>query len=96
MSELRQQIMILHSSQPELDSSIIAWALYDGAEPKGALGMNSGDQEAPPYESVLDAMKSGWFVIQIPTLPYYIRGEEHEVGHLPYEYVLERRVNINE
>ncbi len=96
MSELRQQIMILHLSNPELDSSIIAWALYDGASPKGELGMNSGDQAEPPYESVLDAMKSGWFLIQIPTMPYFIRGEEHEVGHLPYEYVLERRVEANE
>ncbi len=96
MSKLRQQILILHLSNPSLDSNTVAWALYDGARPKGALQMNSGDEDKPPYPSVVEAMQDGWFVIQIPTLPYYLRGEEHEVGHLPYEYVLERRVEVNE
>lgn len=92
MSKLRQQILILHLSQPELDSETIAWALYDGAKAEEQLQMQSGDEEKPPYRSVLAAMRDGWFVIQIPSLPYFIRGQEHEVGHLPYEYVLERKV----
>lgn len=96
MGKLRQQILILHLKNPDLDSDTIAWALYDGSLPKGALQMNSGDQTEPPYRSVLEAMQDGWFVIQIPTLPIYRRGEEHEVGHLPYEYVLERSVTISE
>jgi hypothetical protein len=58
--------------------------------------MQSGDQEKPPYRSVLAAMRDGWFVMQLPTLPTYARGHEHEVGHLPYEYILERRVRIDE
>lgn len=96
MSELRQQILILHLSDPELESPTVAWALYDGAAPKGSLQMNSGDQDKPPYRSVIEAMQDGWFVIQLPSLPIYLRGEEYEVGHLPYEYVLERRVNRHE
>lgn len=96
MSELRQQIMILHLATPELDSDTIAWALYDGAKPEGERQMQSGDEEKPPYRSVLAAMRDGWFVIQIPTLPYFVRGQEHEIGHLPYEYVLERKVAIDE
>lgn len=92
---VRQQILILHLSNPELNSSAVAWALYDGAKPKGELQMNSGDEDSPPYGSVLEAMQDGWFVMQVPTLPYYPRGEEHEVGHLPYEYVLERKVTID-
>lgn len=94
MSELRQQILILHLSSPELDSATVAWALYDGAAPEGARQMQSGDEETPPYRSVLAAMRDGWFLMQLPALPYYVRGQEHETGHLPYEYVLERRVPI--
>ena len=89
---LRQQILILHLSAPELDSQTVAWALYDGAKPAGELQMQSGDEVAPPYRSVLAAMRDGWFVIQLPILPYFVRGLEHETSHLPYEYALERKV----
>ncbi|MBW3623795.1 MAG: hypothetical protein KY468_10360 [Armatimonadetes bacterium] len=95
MSEKRQQILILHLSQPDLNSSTVAWALYDGAKPRDEPQMQSGDEDEPPYRSVLDAMRDGWFVIQIPTLPVFLRGGEHETGHLPYEYVLERRVKLH-
>ncbi len=94
MAVIRQQILILHLRTSDLGSNTIAWALYDGALPKGSLQMNSGDQDEPPYYSVIEAMQDGWFVIQIPALPRYFRGEEHEIGHLPYEYVLERKVEI--
>lgn len=96
MGKIRQQILILHLSTPDLSSNTVAWALYDGTLPKGAMQMNSGDQSEPPYASVIEAMQDGWFVIQVPTLPYYRRGEEHELGHLPYEYVLEKRVTVDE
>ncbi|MCA1595648.1 MAG: hypothetical protein LC772_04395 [Chloroflexi bacterium] len=95
MTLLRQQIMILHLSSPDLSSNTVAWALFDGAAKPDHRQMQSGDQDQPPYHSVLDAMRDGWFVIQIPTLPYFVHGQEHETGHLPYEYVLERRVEIN-
>ncbi len=94
MSKLRQQILILHLSNSELDSQTVAWALYDGAAPADKIQMQSGDQDKPPYRSVLDAMRDGWFVMQVPTLPYYVRGHDHEVGHLPYEYALERKVEV--
>lgn len=94
MSKLRQQILILHLAHPELDADTIAWALYDGARPEDELQMQSGDEEKPPYRSVLSAMRDGWFVLQVAQLPYFMRGQEHEVGHLPYEYVLERKVEM--
>ena len=95
MSELRQQILILHLSNPDLASSTIAWAAWDGAAPADRLQMQTGDEEKPPYKSVLDAMRDGWFVIQFPQLPHYFHGEEHETAHLPYEYILERRVDVD-
>ncbi len=89
---LRQQILILHLANPDLDAETVAWAFYDGAAGADALQMQSGDQDAAPYRSVLDAMRDGWFVLQLPVLPKFMSGAEHETGHLPYEYVLEKRV----
>ncbi len=96
MSKVRQQILILNLASPDLASRTVAWALYDGALPESERQMQSGDTPEPPYTSVLAAMRDGWNVIQISTLPTYVAGHEHESGHLPYEYVLERKVAINE
>ncbi len=93
---LRQQILFLQLANPDLAAPTIGWALFDGAAAKGARQMQSGDQSEPPYRSVLDAMRDGWFVFQVPTLPYFVAGREHETGHLPYEYVLERKVTIDD
>jgi hypothetical protein len=96
MSKLRQQILILHLANSDLASSTVAWALYDGARPAGERQMQSGDESEPPYASVLDAMRDGWNVLQVPVLPTYLPGHEHETGHLPYEYVLERKVTVDD
>jgi hypothetical protein len=96
MSSTRQKILILHSSAPDLESRTVAWALYDSTIPKGQLQMNTGDSNEPLYDSVLDAMRDGWNIIQLPTMPVFRSGFEHEQGHLPYEYVLERKVTIHE
>lgn len=95
MSTVKQQILIMHLALPELGSQTVAWALYDGTLPADQPQMNTGDQQEPPYSSVLDAMRDGWFVIQLAALPVYLRGSEYEHGHLPYEYVLERRVAVS-
>jgi hypothetical protein len=94
VNTLRQQILILHLASPDLAARTIAWALYDGAAPADGRQMQSGDSDEPPYSSVLDAMRDGWFVLQVPPLPVFARGREHETGHLPYEYVLERKVEM--
>jgi hypothetical protein len=96
VSKLRQQILILHLYNSDLASKTIGWALYDGALPATERQMQSGDSQTIPYDSVLAAMRDGWNVLQIPTLPVYTVGHEHEGGHLPYEYVLERKVSIDE
>ncbi|GCE08586.1 hypothetical protein [Dictyobacter aurantiacus] len=95
MSELRQQILILHLASSDLASRTVAWALYDGASAEDALPMQSGDEKEPPYNSVVAAMRAGWNVIQLATLPQIIPDHEHESSYLPYEYVLERKVAIN-
>ena len=96
MSKLRQQILILNLASSDLASRTVAWALYDGALAADELQMQTGDSAEPPYVSVLAAMRDGWNVLQISPLPVYVPGHEHENGNLPYEYVLERKVTINE
>ncbi|GCE30601.1 hypothetical protein KDA_60850 [Dictyobacter alpinus] len=96
MSEVRQQILILHLVNSDLASKTIAWSLYDGASSDEDLPMQSGDEQEPPYGSVLAAMRAGWNVIQLATLPVPTPGHEHESNNLPYEYVLERKVTIHE
>ena len=63
MSELRQQLLVLHLHTPDLNSGVVAWALYDGT---GQKRYTTGDSEAPPYNSVVEAMQDGWRVIQFP------------------------------
>ena len=95
MSRLREQILILHLAVSSLEGKTIAWAFFDGAALADQPQMQSGDTETPPYSSVLDAMRDGWNVIQLPPLPVYVSGHEHESGHLPYEYVLERKIDLD-
>ncbi len=94
--ETRQQILILHLAEPDLGAPTVAWALYDGTRPAGDQQMQAGDQPEPPYSSVVDAMHDGWRVLQLPQLPTYLRGAEHETGPLPWEYVLERLVSVEQ
>lgn len=95
MQQERQQILILCLSDSDLASKTVAWSVYDGSRPPGDVQMQTGDETEPPYASVLTAMQDGWRVIQLPSLPSYARGHEHETGHLPYECVLERMVTID-
>lgn len=95
MSKSRQQLLILNLENPELDSKTIAWALYDGSLSREELQMGTGSEDQPPYRSVLDAMRDGWKVIQVPPVQSFLRGHEYEAAHLPYEYILEREVEID-
>ncbi len=86
MAEQRQQILILHSNNLNLTASVVAWALFDGAQ-RVDDQMKTGDADEPPYASVVDAMRDGWRVIQLPQPP-----NELDPGYLDHEFVLERMV----
>lgn len=92
MPRLRQQIMILYLQSPDLASGVGAWTLYDGS---GRQQHTTGDSDSPPYPSVLEAMKDGWRVIQLPQqFPAY-PGMEYTTSFLKFEYVLERMVEVD-
>lgn len=87
MPELRQKLLILYSHTPDLNSGITAWAIYDGT---GREHHTTGDSDTPPYGSVLEAMKDGWRVMQLPQqFPAY-PGMELTTSYLRFEYILEK------
>jgi hypothetical protein len=88
----RQQLLLLYTSSSSPDSPVGAWSLFDGT---GRAATMAGDGAAPPYPSVLAAMRDGWRVIQLPQLQAAPPGTEHETAFLKYEFVLEKLVEVN-
>jgi hypothetical protein len=86
---LKQKLLILYAHNSSPESPIGAWSLFDGT---GREKHMAGDAAAPPYPSVLAAMRDGWRVIQLPQLRAPARGAEHDTAFLEYEFVLEKLV----
>ena len=86
---MRQRILVLWTALPEPGSQVCAWAQYDGT---GETHHQAGDADAPPYETVLEAMKEGWRILQWPASMTPAPGAEHRTGLLKFEFVLERLV----
>lgn len=85
-----QRLLFLSLATPNPTSQVVAWSLFDAT---GRTTTMAGDADRPPYDSVLAAMKDGWRVIQVPALAPAPAGQEHETGHLRFEYVLEKLVD---
>jgi hypothetical protein len=82
-----QQLLFLCVANPNPGSPVVAWSRFDGT---GRTHPMAGDADAPPYETVLEAMKDGWRVLQVPPLVPAALGQEHATGFLRFEYVLEK------
>ena len=83
----RQQVLHLWTVEAALDTTVIAWAFYDGTGGEGpAL-----PTDEPPYATAVDALLDGWFLLQTapPAAP---TGEA--TGEFRYEAVFERRVAV--
>jgi len=87
----RQQILVLYAGTSSPDSPIGAWSFFDGT---GRTTHMAGDGAAPPYPSVVAAMQDGWRVIQFPSLRAAPLGAEHDTAFLPYEFVLEKLIDV--
>ena len=94
--------MVLYLHNPDLNSRVVAWSMYDGTRSDGDLpeednryGTPSGSAENPPYNSVVDAMRDGWRVVQFPQqFPAY-PGMEYNTSYLKYEYILEKLEEVD-
>jgi hypothetical protein len=92
MAQLRQKLLVLYLQHPDLNSSPGAWSEYDGT---AEVQPTTGQSEAPPYPSVVAAMRDGWRVIQFPQqFPPY-PGMEYTTSFLKFEYILEKLVEVN-
>jgi hypothetical protein len=89
---VRQQLLVLYLGTSALDSEVIGWTRYDGT---GQSRPTTGDSDEPPYATGLDALLDGWRLLQMSQLIAHPRGEEYDVGYLPYEYLFERLVGIS-
>ena len=72
---------------------MVAWAVYDGSLGRDGVQMQTGSEDAPPYGSVLDAMRDGWRVFQASPMPE--RSASLGTGQLANEYWLERMVEVD-
>ncbi len=88
---LRQQLIILYLATSSLDSAVIGWTRYDGT---GRSRPTMGDGDEPPYATGLDALLDGWRLLQMSQLLPPPKGDEYDVSYLPYEFLLERLVDI--
>lgn len=79
----RQQILELWLHTDALDTRVCAWAFYDGTA--GALPL---PVDEPPYETGVDALADGWFLLQAPG-----RTGIDGIGGVPAtRFVFERRI----
>jgi hypothetical protein len=92
MPKLRQQVLVLYLADSALDSGVVGWSLYDGT---GRELPVTGDEDTPPFETGLDALKAGWRVIQFPQLIPPYPGLEYSTSFLKHEFIFERLEEID-
>lgn len=83
----RQVVLVLYLSNSALDSPVVGWGRYDGT---GGRRHMSGDEEAPPYRTGLDALKDGWRLFQAAQILPHPPGAEFDVSYLKYEFWFEK------
>jgi len=88
----RQQILVLYLKTSALDTGVVAWAHYDGT---GLQAYMSGDEDEPPYDTGLDALKDGWRLIQASPLVSHVPGTEFRTDYLKYEFFFEKLVEVD-
>ena len=93
MSKLRQKLLVLWLQTPDLRRPVGAWSIFDGT---GKETHTTADSHQPPYDSVLDAMKDGWRVIQFPQQFPAFPGMEYNTSYLKFEYILEQLEAIDD
>lgn len=92
MSKLRQQVLVLYLANSALDSAVVGWSIYDGT---GRTTPVTGDENTPPYQTGLDALKDGWRVFQFPQLIPPFPNYEYTTSFLKHEFIFERMEEID-
>ena len=61
----------------------------------GTAAYATGDEQTPPYETGLDALRDGWRVIQFPQLIPPYPGLEYTTSFLKHEFIFEQLEDSN-
>ncbi len=89
---IRQQLLFLYLTHPNPTAQTVGWSFFDGT---GRDRRTSGDGDKPPYASVVAAMQDGWRVLQVAQQHPPYPGMEHRTSYLPFEFVLERLIDLD-
>ena len=92
MTQLKQRLLYLHSTSPDVFSNIIALNLVEPT--KNATREITAEDPDWPYQTVHDAIVDGWQIVQFPYLqaPF----DDRELDVLGYEFILQKMEMIDE
>ncbi len=88
---MRQKLLFLNLRNGDLNSEVVAWALYDGSLDADEVQMQAGSENVPPYPTAMAALRDGWRVLQASPVPERSAGQG--LGGLANEYMLEKLVD---
>jgi len=83
----KQRLLYLYSKSTNLRSPLCGWALYDATVADEPVLPS----QEPPYASVLDAVRDGWRIIQLPR-PELYNFTDVDNAYLAFEFILEKIV----
>ena len=89
-----QDILVLFQTSPALDVEPVAWSRYEASKGTGIRDLV--EEEEPPYENAMAAMRDGWQVIQMGELKQRSEQDGYELGPLPYQTVLSKFNELQE
>jgi hypothetical protein len=88
-STARQEVLVLYLSNSSLDSAVVAWSRFNGADQSTS---EVGDEPDRPYETGLDALRDGWRLFQAAQLVPPDPGAEYATSFQKFEFWFERIV----
>lgn len=90
----RQQVLYLWMQGSSLDDPVVGWSFHDGTAGSGPQLPVHDDAGQPPYPIGTAALHDGWMLLQSAQLIAPAPGQEHLNSYLEYEFVFERRIDI--
>jgi hypothetical protein len=87
--DVRQQVLVLYLGSSALDGPVVAWSVYD---PAGTATGEIGEDDEPPYQTGLEALRDGWRLLSMSQMLPPARGLEYSTDHHNFEFVFERLI----
>ena len=88
-STARQEVLVLYLSNSSLDSAVVAWSRFSGADESAS---EVGDEPERPYETGLDALRDGWRLFQAAQLVPSDPGAEYATSFQKFEFWFDRMI----